>query len=413
MKESSSFRILLFLVFFTSALFSILSPMAVDIEKAISDINQAQVLQIVSIFLAVGAFSSLIWASLVGRLSRKKLLIIATLIWSLAELVSAFATSFLSLLIPQIIAAVGFGAVMPITYSLIVDLFQAEERGKAFGLKEMFYVLGIGFAFILAGFLVGLFPWYVPVFVVAIGGFISVGFLFMLEEPKKIELTSSDESREWINVRDLKEVFTVRSNVWILISYFAVFIGYGAVSPSFTTFLRNDYKFAPSIATIFLIVSFIGQIPSGIIFGKLGDKLYEENKNGRIKVALLCLIGGSIFNIIAFSLILTTTNLPLIILFVILTLLGATFFGGFDPLIQASLGEINKPRFRSTAYAFVNLILIFGRSISLFLLSLLLVSFSNFYRPGLIILSVVALICSVLLLPLLKTIPEDLKESEF
>ena len=412
MKESSSFRILLFLVFFTSALFSILSPMAVDIEKAISDINQAQVLQIVSIFLAVGAFSSLIWASLVGRLSRKKLLIIATLIWSLAELVSAFATNFLSLLIPQIIAAVGFGAVMPITYSLIVDLFEAEERGKAFGLKEMFYVLGIGFAFILAGFLVGLFPWYIPVLVVSIGGFISVGFLFMLEEPKKIEL-DSDESREWINVRDLKEVFTVRSNVWILISYFAVFIGYGAVSPSFTTFLRNDYQFAPSIATIFLIVSFIGQIPSGIIFGKLGDKLYEENKNGRIKVALLCLIGGSIFNIIAFSLILTTTNLPLIILFVILTLLGATFFGGFDPLIQASLGEINKPRIRSTAYAFVNLILIFGRSISLLLLSLLLVSFSNFYRPGLIILSVVALICSVLLLPLLKTIPEDLKESEF
>jgi len=411
MRKLDSFKILLLLVFFTSALFSTLSPMAVDIERSLNNVKQAQVLLIVSIFLAIGAISSLFWAILSSRFSYKKLLIIATLLWSIAELITAFATDFYTLLIPQIFAAIGFGAVIPISYSLIVDLFESEKRGRAFGVKEMIYVLGIGFAFILAGFLVGFLPWFIPVIIVSIGGFICVILLFFLEEPKK-ETNKLDESRNWINFKDFKKIITIKSNIWILIFYFSVFIGYGAISPFFTTLLRNDYNFSPEIATVFLIFVFIGQIPSGIIFGNLGDKLYKKNKNGRMKVALICLIGGSIFNIIGFSLILISQELFIIIIFLVFTCLGATFFGGLDPLIQATLGELNQTKIRSTAFAISNLLIILGRSLSIFLLSISLGIFGNHYTPGFVALSFLALICAVLILPIMKFLPKDIENIE-
>ncbi|MBD3254079.1 MAG: MFS transporter [Candidatus Lokiarchaeota archaeon] len=416
MKKSSSFKILILLVFISSALFSIISPMAVDIEEALPGVVQAQVLFVVSMFLAVGAVSSLFWGILAGKVSRKRLLIIATLEWSIFELLTVFANDFISLLIFQIGASVGFGAVLPISYSLIVDLFEPEKRGRAFGFKEMAYVIGIGFAFILAGFLVGFFPWYIPVLIVAIGGFTCTILLFFFEEPLKEELYGSesdiDESRAWIRFEDFKDIAGVKSNLWILLFYFIVFIGYGAISPYFTTLLRNDYQFSPEIATIFLILVFLGQIPSGIIFGNLGDKLYEKDKTGRVKVMLLCLVGGSILNIIGFSLILTQQNILMIILFLIFTCLGATFFGGFDPLIQATLGEVNPPKPRSTAFALGNLIVILGRSISILLLSISLGFFGNLYRPGFILLSIFALIASLLALPLMRVLPGDLERTQ-
>jgi MFS family permease len=385
--------------------------MALDIERSLNNVKQAQVLLIVSIFLAIGAISSLFWSILSSRFSYKKLLIIATLLWSIAELITAFATDFYSLLIPQIFAAIGFGAVIPISYSLIVDLFQSEKRGRAFGIKEMIYVLGIGFAFILAGFLVGFLPWFIPVIIVSIGGFICVILLFFLEGPKK-ESNKFDESRDWINFKDFKKIITIKSNIWILIFYFSVFIGYGAISPFFTTLLRNDYNFSPEIATVFLIIVFIGQIPSGLIFGNLGDKLYKKNKNGRMKVALICLTGGSIFNIIGFSLILISQELFIIIIFLVFSCIGATFFGGLDPLIQATLGELNQTKIRSTAFAISNLLIILGRSLSIFLLSISLGIFGNHYTPGFIALSFLALMCAVLILPIMKFLPKDIENIE-
>ncbi len=415
--KQNSFFILVLLILFSSTLFSILTPMANEITLALGLAGEEQVIYINSMFLIVGAVSSLVWAILGDKFSRKILLIIATLEWSIFTLITTLATDFYSLLIYQISTAVGFGAAIPLTYSLLVDLSDMKERGKKFGLFSAVYVLGNGLGQFLSGFLIEVCPWIVPFIVVSIGGFVCSILLFTVKEPlrgaKDKLYETLDESflglSYNIRIKDLKEIWKIKSIFLILCFNFAMFIAIGAISSLLIAMLKNDYQFSSTIATIFLIIIFGSQIPSGPLFGYIGDKSYEKNKKGRMKMVLVCLITGSLFYIVAFSLVFTSTEILMVIIFLLLTISGAFFFGGIDPLTQATLGEINPPQIRSTIYSLNYLLTItIGRSISLLIVGQLFVFFNNQYRPAYIILAIMALLSNLLLIPIFKFLPRDI-----
>ncbi len=412
MKADRSFILILLLTFYSGALITVLSPMAIDIEQAIPQITQSDVNFVVSVFLIVGASSSLIWAILIERFSAKKILVVTTLEWAIFEFFTMFSTNLYSLLFFQFFAAIGFGAIVPFSYSLITELFEPEKRGKAFGLKETVFVVGYGASYILSGFLVGIFPWFMPLIIISMGGFSLAFLLAFSKEPASSKSNSNSknleiDAKKWLNVRDLRQIAVNKSNILILMFYFLTWIGNGAIAQCFTTFLRNDYGLSPEIATVFLIIVFCGQIPSGIIFGNLADKWYKKDKNGRIKILFLCLVCGTILNSVAFTLVFSMSNLGLIVFFVVFTCGGSTFLNSLDPLTQTAIGDINPSRLRSTSFAICDCCKIYGRSLSI----LLIVNFFNYfnsqYRPGYIILSILTLIFSTLLIPLMKSYPNN------
>jgi len=103
--KNYSTKILILLTFFSSALFSIITPMAKELTLALSLGSEEQIAVINSMFLVVAAFSSLIWAVLADKFQRKNLLIVATIEWSLFTLLTIFATDFYSLLIFQLFSS--------------------------------------------------------------------------------------------------------------------------------------------------------------------------------------------------------------------------------------------------------------------------------------------------------------------
>ena len=415
MKRNYSFTVIVLLTFFTSGLVSILTPMAKELSTALG-FGEANIAQINSFFLMVGAASSFIWATIGDRVSRKKLLFFATLEWSIFTFLTIFATDYISLLIYQLFAAIGFGAALPLSFSLTVDIVDVKERGSKFGLLSAVYVLGIGLGQILSGFLIDFYPWQIPFIIIAIGGFLTTFLLFLVEEPErgaKDELYSApkeDELDYKINFKDFKVIWKLKSTFLILVFNLALFISMGAVSSLFIAFLKNDYQFSSTIATVFLIVVFGGQIPSGPLFGKLGDKMYEKKSTGRIKVIAICLLAGGIFYLSAFLLDFTFQNLGLALIFLLLVFLGTFFFGGIDPLAQATLGEINPPKIRSTIFAINYISGTVGRSISLLIVSQFFIMFNGVYRPGYIVISVMALAINLILIPIFKKLPEDIKQ---
>jgi len=278
------------------------------------------------------------------------------------------------------------------------------------------YILGMGLGQILSGFLIDYYTWQVPILIISIGGFICTGLLFLVDEPLRGEKdklsNTNDESNTGlgykINLIDLKQIWKMKSTLWILLLNFVMFISIGAISSFFISMLKNDFDLSSTLATVFLILVFGSQVPAGPLFGKLGDKKYEIEKNGRMKVVLLCLLCGSILYIIAFSLFFISTELIFLIIFLILVISGAFLFGGIDPLTQATLG-INPPQIRSTVYSINYLTYTLGRSISLLLLSQFFLIFNNFYSPGYLILSIMALTCTIILIPIMKFLPRDIK----
>ncbi len=407
-------QILAILTLFSSTLFSIITPMAFEISSALS-FDENQVIFINSMFLMVGAISSLFWAFLGDKISRKILLIISTLEWSILTLLTIFSTNFFSLLMFQLITAIGFGATLPLIFSLTVDLVGSENRGKKFGDLSAIYVLGNGLGQMLSGFLIDYYTWQIPLIIVSICGLFCTGFLFLVEEPArgaKDDLYKAiDESALGlgykIKFKDLKQIWKVKSTIWILLLNFAMFISIGAISSFFISMLKNDYGVSSTLATMFLIIIFGSQVPAGPIFGKLGDKKYKTDKKGRMKIVFICLLSGSILYIIAFSLLFISNEFSIVILFIILALGGAFLFGGIDPLTQATLG-INPPQIRSTIYSLNYLTYTFGRSISLLLLGQFFIAFNNLYSPGYFILSIMALTCTLLLIPIVRLLPKDI-----
>ncbi|MFX1572448.1 MAG: MFS transporter [Promethearchaeota archaeon] len=408
-------QILAILTLFSSTLFSIITPMAFEISSALG-FNESQVAFINAMFLMVGAISSLFWALLGDKFPRKILLIISTLEWSILTLLTIFSTNFLSLLIYQLITAIGFGAALPLIFSLITDLVDSESRGKKFGDLSAIYVLGNGLGQILSGFLIDYYTWQIPILIVSLCGFVCTVLLFLIDEPLRGEkdefYKAIDESAIGIGYeikfKDLKRIWEVKSTIWILLLNFAMFISIGAISSFFISMLKNDYGVNSTLATIFLIIIFGSQIPAGPIFGKLGDKKYETDKKGRMKIVFICLSSGSILYIIAFLLFFISYEFPILILFIILALGGAFLFGGIDPLTQATLG-INPPQIRTTIYSLNYLSYTFGRSISLLLLGQFFIRFNNLYSPGYLILSIMALMCTLLIIPIFRTLPKDIE----
>ena len=416
--EKRTFNILVLLILFSSALFSIITPMAKELTIYLKLNSEDQVIFINSIFLIVGALSSFVWAVLGDKFSRKPLMIISTLEWSLFTFLTIFSSDFYSLLLFQIFSAIGFGAALPLTFSLTIDLVKPLDLGTKFGILSAFYVLGNGLGQILSGFLIDYYPWQVPILMVSISGFICVMLLISIQEPyrgnkeysnKKLKIDVKDINYSF-KLKDLKKIWEIKTTFWILCLNFIMFIGIGAISSFFISMLKNDFSYNSITSTLLLIIVFGCQIPGGLLFGKIGDKKYSYNKKGRITIALICLLVGSIMYIVGFSLVVFSREIFMFIIFFLFIIIGAFLIGGIDPLMQATLGEINPPQIRSTVFSINYLLTVsLGRSISLLLLGHFFNTFNNQYIPGYLILSFIAFSCIIFFLPIFKHLFDDMR----
>jgi MFS family permease len=83
------------------------------------------------------------WGFLSDRFSRKKTLVAGILIWATATLLISFSGSFEQLLYFRIIVGIGLAAIVPTAFSIIVDMYRPEVRGRMFGVFWLMGMLGI------------------------------------------------------------------------------------------------------------------------------------------------------------------------------------------------------------------------------------------------------------------------------
>jgi predicted MFS family arabinose efflux permease len=102
-------------------------------------LNYTQLGDIAAAFSFAWAMAGLFMSTLVDRIGRRKLiLVVATLAFSLASVVSGFASSFITLLGARLLMGVAEGGIMPITQTLIASDVPHARRGLAQGLTQNF-----------------------------------------------------------------------------------------------------------------------------------------------------------------------------------------------------------------------------------------------------------------------------------
>jgi len=115
----------------------------------------------VQIGLLVGTAFAIIYGLLgipLARLAdsgnRRRIILAGLLIWSASTVGSAFATSYITLVLLRLGLAIGEAALLPATYSMIGDLFPPHRRAPAASIFAALGAAGAGGAFILGALII-------------------------------------------------------------------------------------------------------------------------------------------------------------------------------------------------------------------------------------------------------------------
>ena len=99
------------------------------------------------------------WGVLGDRIGRRKMLVAGMIMFGLASLASAYSHTPVQLIGARALMGIGGAAVLPATLSIISNVFDPRERGKAIGMWAGAVGLGVGIGPVLGGALLENFWW--------------------------------------------------------------------------------------------------------------------------------------------------------------------------------------------------------------------------------------------------------------
>jgi MFS transporter, DHA2 family, multidrug resistance protein len=121
--------------------------------------SQAEVEWAVNSYVLVFAGLLFTWGVLGDRFGRKKALMVGLAIFGVTSVLAAFAQDTTQLIAFRALMGIGGAAVLPQTLSIITNVFEPAERGKAIGIWAGFSGVAIALGPITGGFLLEHFWW--------------------------------------------------------------------------------------------------------------------------------------------------------------------------------------------------------------------------------------------------------------
>ncbi len=411
------FYILLGVNLLTWSLVSLLGPMTPELTIALSLPSEAYVGMVQAVFLIVSGVISFLWAALENRHSRKHLLILATTFWTIGTFATGFARSFGVLFIFQLVAAIGYAAVLPLVNSLIMDLIPKARRGRAFGLLAMTNIVGMGLGIVISGVLIAFFPWYVPFFLVASMGMMGIIALFILEEPKKAAqeealksvIESGAEYAFHLTWSETRQLLKSPVNLSFLFFFFLHDFAVGGVSFYLIPFLRNDYQLTALTATFFLVVVSLPQVGGTVFWGRIADKLYLKRPDGKVITLIVTIATGPIFLMIAYGLLPEWRQFGMLAAGAII---GSFIIAATSALAYSVLGDVNPPELRASTFSLMNFTGVLGRSAGILAVGALYNALGGVYHWGFFIMQFFYIgLVTCLIIPKFR-VPKELQNLE-
>ncbi|AEJ43748.1 major facilitator superfamily MFS_1 [Alicyclobacillus acidocaldarius subsp. acidocaldarius Tc-4-1] len=238
-------------------------------------LNEAQIGMSVSILSICWAISSWLfssWSDLIN--AKKRFLVIAILIFSLASFSTGLATTFGLLLFARGLMGAAEGPVVTIAQTSVVAESTPHRMGFNIGfVQSSTALLGTVVAPLLVVAIAQHAGWHNAFYILTIPGLI-VAFILMkfMREPKLIH-QSETEAHVRPNPGDYKVVFKHR-NVWLCM---VISIGFMSWLFAFTTFaptfLTSIDKFSPSQASLIMSAMGLGSFVWGLIGPYLSDRI--------------------------------------------------------------------------------------------------------------------------------------------
>jgi MFS family permease len=296
-------------------------------------INNTDIGLLVAVTSLVGAIASLPFGVLADRVRRTSTLGGAIVLWGVAMVWSATASTFGGLLLVRLALGAVTAAAGPMVASLIGDYFAGSERGRIYGFILTGELIGAGFGFAVTGVIAAL-SWQLAFLILAIPAFVLAWAVMHLPEPARggrgalepapgtaaakaasarppvdeSEPQSTDaqrlvrergiepdpklvlhgDIRRMSLIAAVRHVLRVRTNVVLVAASALGYYFVAGIEIFGVEFVKDQYGIAQVTANGLLLVLGVGAVAGVLTGGALGDFLLgRRHVNGRILVAAL------------------------------------------------------------------------------------------------------------------------------
>ncbi len=255
----------------------VLVPIAHDFHKSVADIALA-----LTASLALRPVGAALFGLMADRWGRRLPLMLDIIFYAVVEVLSGLAPNYTIFLILRALYGIGMGGEWGVGASLAMESAPPRWRGVLSGVLQEGYACGYLIAALVYA---GVFPhWgWRPMFFV--GGLPALLVLFVRSKVKEPEAWHKSRSADWSGYWR-----TIRRN-WKRFAYIVALmtmmnlISHGT-QDLYPTFLRLDRHFDPGIIAAVTVISMVGAILGGLVFGLFSDR------RGRRRSMVAAVIGA-------------------------------------------------------------------------------------------------------------------------
>lgn len=286
-----------------------------------------------------------LWSILADRIGRKRVLFIVTGLWGVWIAAVGLAQNFEQLLILYAIGVIGSVAGEPIANGLLCDLFEKEDRGKAFGSLRSLTSIGAVCLTPLIGQLANI-PdgWRIGMFIMG-GLSVLSGILivFFVDEPPPRHSETKLPAVPWLDILSL-----IKTPSFLLLAGMLPLVTSLVVSAFQVTYFVDVRGLSNSDSTILLAIYQVGWTISSFLGGMIGDIFQKKfGPNGRVALMQIYLLLYSAISYLFFQ-IDWGQGTALYLMSFAYGLIGSV---GFSGAVLPMVSAITPARLAATAFA--------------------------------------------------------------
>jgi MFS family permease len=241
-----------------------------------------------SVFFIFYMISAPFMGPLSVRFSRKPVIIVGALVWSLATLLTAITKNFDELLLRHTLVGVGEASFVILSPTFVADMFPEEKRGRVMGIFYLAIPVGSALGYLIGGVLGSKYGWRFPFYVGAAPGVVLAFLLLFIPEPP---LGQFDDAPHNAPERDtLKGLFRNPAFLTATLGMAMMTFALGGLQVWMPTFLHRVHGFSLRDASILFGASVIAcGLTASVLGGWLSDWLLKTTKSAHYLVSAVSL----------------------------------------------------------------------------------------------------------------------------
>ena len=319
-------------------------------------------------FVLLYAFVGLPLGKMADKYSRKKILGVGVLVWSVMTAASGLARSFWQIFAMRLGVGVGEATCAPAASSLIGDFFPSDKRGKAMSFFMLGLPVGLALSFAVSGAVAKNYGWRAAFFVAGLPGLVCVLAIFFIKEPKRGGVETIDVGGRQREGSTFWLILKTPTMIWLILSgalhNFNMYALGGFLTPYLMRHHSLDIAQANYTATI---IYGLLSVPGLLLGGFVGDWAKRKRPDGALLIATVAILLSIPFYFFSIGI---PAGEYITFAALIGTSVALMYF--YYSIVYATIADVTEPASRGTAMAVYFLAMyILGASLGPYIIGLI------------------------------------------